>query len=232
MGHNRNRSRRRPAPRHSVTGTHVRLPGGVDVKLTSPPPAPFSESGRVRGEVAVSSEAAAGFLQWVYRQDPRYTAYILTTIFDHVAATARLDEVAGLEGTGWSAAEIMPDSPTDMIMRRLDELRDGDGLALCVHVRQQAPAAAVWQAYRPGKLRCWDCAHDVDLEIRGTAEDRRCDHCGFIGHGVFSGGAVVAPRAYRGVIVPVGALFGLCRRCRDASRRPPMTGGPAGDATR
>lgn len=205
--------------RTTVVGTHVRLPGGVDVKLTSPPPAPFNESGHVRAGVEVTRETATTFLEWLYRQDAQYVAYILVTIADHVAAMARIER----DGR---SADVIPGSPAALVAGRLLAGAARGDLDMCVHVRQRAPDTAVWQAYRPGKLRCWDCAHAVDLEIRGTPEDRRCDHCGHVGSVVFSAGAVVGPRSYRGVIVPAVALYGLCRLCHGASAPPGSVADP------
>lgn len=50
-------------------------------------------------------------------------------------------------------------------------------LTLCPHLSYTAPEPAYWLAWAPGRIRCTECAHATHKRIRGTIEDRRCDHC-------------------------------------------------------
>lgn len=89
---------------------------------------------------------------------------------------------------------------------------------LCPHLSYTAPAAAVGVACAPGRLRCAPCGASAARGIKGTAEDRRCDHCKRVRTAIHPR-VVLLPA----VVVDIGGAptcippsqvhFGLCPSC-------------------
>jgi hypothetical protein len=97
-------------------------------------------------------------------------------------------------------------------------------LTLCPHLSWTAPEPAYWCAWAPGRLRCGGCACTTQKRIRGTIEDRRCDHCRktrpTIHPDMCQLPAVVvdfSPSPAR-CIPPVTLMFGLCPPCQQADK--------------
>jgi hypothetical protein len=116
---------------------------------------------------------------------------------------------------------VVPSGPNRVILERLETGLTTGATTLCPHASTRAPAPLFWLAWRPGRVRCAECARAVLLATRGTAEDRRCDHCRRVRGSVISVStqlpAIIWPRQLR-VLGPIAATFGLCRRCRDGAR--------------
>lgn len=145
------------------------------------------------------------------------------------AAAAILATVAARDGT-----PIRHDTPGPVfaaLIHRL-QLRGLSGqLTLCPHLSYTAPAPAFWCAWAPGRLRCSACAHQTHRRIRGTAEDRRCDHCRKTGPTIHPDMAQLPPVVVDlppwppKCVPPVTLMFGLCPDCQhtDAAGRAKST---------
>jgi hypothetical protein len=97
-------------------------------------------------------------------------------------------------------------------------------LTLCPHLSYDAPQPALWCAWAPGRLRCTPCAHTTQKRIKGTVEDRRCDHCRRTGPTIHPDMAqlpaivVDLPPWSAKCVPPVTLMFGLCPRCQQTDR--------------
>lgn len=93
-------------------------------------------------------------------------------------------------------------------------------LTLCPHLSYGAPEPAFWCAWAPGRLRCAWCAQSTATRIRGTREDRRCDHCRKTGRVIHSDMAQLPPVVVDlppyppKCVPPVTLMFGLCPACQ------------------
>jgi hypothetical protein len=99
-------------------------------------------------------------------------------------------------------------------------------LTLCPHLSYTAPEPAAWCAWAPGRLRCPPCAAATANRIRGTREDRRCDHCRKIVPVIHQGMAQLPPVVVdlppwpAKCVPPISMMFGLCPACQAADHAP------------
>lgn len=146
-----------------------------------------------------------------------------TALLDQAdAATAQAGRImsvlAAAEGT--PVRHVEPGPVFKVIIRRLQERAVAGQLTLCPHLSYTAPAPAFWCAWAPGRLRCAACAHTSNVRIRGTREDRRCDHCRRVGDTIHADMAqlpaivVDLPPWQPGCVPPVTLMFGLCPDCQ------------------
>jgi hypothetical protein len=92
-------------------------------------------------------------------------------------------------------------------------------LTLCPHLSGSAPVPVFWLAWAPGRIRCSPCMGSAGRRIKGTAEDRRCDHCRRKARAIHCGGMqlpaiVVNLPGLLAASGPVTVMFGLCPACR------------------
>jgi hypothetical protein len=91
---------------------------------------------------------------------------------------------------------------------------------LCEHLSYQTPAVAFWPAWAPGKIRCPVCTDRAHRRIRGTREDKRCDHCKRITTRIHPDAAqlpavvVNLPPFAPSAIPPIIVQYGLCPSCQ------------------
>lgn len=138
-------------------------------------------------------------------------------------AAAIMAVIAAAEGT-----PVRHDTPGPVlktIINRMQQRGLAGQLTLCPHLSYTAPSPAFWCAWAPGRLRCAPCAHAVNVRIRGTAEDRRCDHCRRTGDTIHPDMAqlpaivVDLPPWPAGCVPPVTLIFGLCPSCQQDDHR-------------
>jgi len=137
---------------------------------------------------------------------------------------------------GTPAVSILPGPPTRALVERLNTRGMTGRLELCPHLSYTQPAPAFWLAYAPTQIRCARCAAVAARRVRGTREDRRCDHCRKVRSTIFArvvqlpaivvGSTGSTPA---GCIPPVQVMYGLCPPCQRADGPPPAspTGAPA-----
>lgn len=95
-------------------------------------------------------------------------------------------------------------------------------LTSCPHLTG-SPQPAWWAAWRPSRVHCHACIEQVSRQVRGTREDRRCDHCRKVRSTIVPGAAqfpalvVDLPGLPPLATGPVTVVYGLCAPCRDAS---------------
>jgi len=120
------------------------------------------------------------------------------------AATREAKQIASHWAT-LAGAEHRPGlaNPTSTRLVRELNMRITAGLPVCRHLTG-GPGVGFWVAWKPERMRCARCAHDVLAATRGTREDGRCDGCGqvvdLIHPTLLQGGSVVA-------------ILGLCGDC-------------------
>lgn len=106
------------------------------------------------------------------------------------------------------------------VVRKLTGRASSGRLTLCGHLSWAAPQPAFWTAWAPGRLRCAYCTETVQHRIRGTREDRRCDHCRAVTRRIHPDRvqlpAIVLDEAEPRCLPPVIAIFGLCPDCHRA----------------
>jgi hypothetical protein len=149
---------------------------------------------------------------------PQVTALLDQADAASVHAAAALRLVAMLDGTPVRNREPGPVIKT-LIARMQTRGRTGQ-LTLCPHLTYTSPAPAFWCAWAPGRLRCPACAQAANTRIRGTAEDRRCDHCRHVVPTIHPDMAHLPPvvvdlEPYPArCIPPITLQFGLCPACQ------------------
>jgi hypothetical protein len=135
-------------------------------------------------------------------------------------AAAIMAAIGALDGT-----PIRPELPGPILSAIIGRLRTralAGQLTLCPHLSYDAPQPAAWCAWAPGRLRCTACAHTTQKRIRGTVEDRRCDHCRKTGPTIHPDMAqlpaivVDLPPWPAKCVPPVTLMFGLCPACQQA----------------
>lgn len=152
---------------------------------------------------------------------PQYTA-----LLDQADAAARqgahiLAELA--KDIGGPITEGRPTGPAATVEQRfLDRLAQRQ-LTHCPHLTG-GPEPLWWVAWRPGRLRCASCAQQASTAIKGTAEERRCDHCRRVRPGIYPGASqfpALVLNLHRDqparAFGPVTCLWGLCEPCRNLS---------------
>ncbi|MGS2640251.1 hypothetical protein [Streptosporangium sp. G12] len=154
----------------------------------------------------------------------------------NAATTALLDQADAAAGhalnslhrtahqIGSAVTYNLPGPVSTTILDRLNTLARQGALTLCSHLSTSAPQPAFWAPWAPGKIRCPPCAERAYRRIKGTREDKRCDHCRRacvkITSLVVQLPAIlvnVAPLPAF-VIPPVQASYGLCSGCRRADQ--------------
>jgi hypothetical protein len=114
----------------------------------------------------------------------------------------------------------MPGPILSALIGRLRQRAITAQLTFCPHLSYTAPAPAIWCAWAPGRLRCTSCAHTAQQRIKGTAEDRRCDHCRRVVPTIHADMAqlpaivVDLPPWPAKCVPPVTLMFGLCPACQ------------------
>jgi hypothetical protein len=112
------------------------------------------------------------------------------------------------------------------LIRRLQQRALAGQLTLCPHLSYTAPEPSFWCAWAPGRLRCPACAQATHDRIRGTLEDRRCDHCRTTVPRIHPDMAqlpaivVDLPPWPARCVPPVTLMFGLCPACQLADAMP------------
>ena len=107
------------------------------------------------------------------------------------------------------------------LIHRLQHRANTCQVTLCPHFSYTAPAPSFWCAWAPGRLRCAGCAQATHQRIRGTAEDRRCDHCRRVVPTIHPDMAqlpaivVDLPPWPAACVPPVTLMFGLCPTCQE-----------------
>lgn len=153
------------------------------------------------------------------------------------AVSALLDQAGAASGhahaimaaaaahTGSPIRHVPPGPVLAALIGRLQARALAGQLTLCPHLSYTAPGPAIWCAWAPGRLRCTACTHTAHKRIKGTAEDRTCDHCRRLGRVIHPNMAqlpavvVDLPPLVPGCVPPVTVLFGLCPACQQAERR-------------
>jgi hypothetical protein len=116
------------------------------------------------------------------------------------------------------------------LIRRLQQRAITAQLTLCPHLSYDAPEPSFWCAWAPGRLRCSACAQATHDRIRGTVEDRRCDHCRKTVPRIHTDmcqlPAIVVdlPPWPAKCVPPVTLMFGLCPTCQAADSSGRVTG--------
>jgi hypothetical protein len=150
-----------------------------------------------------------------------------TALLDQAdAATAQASKIMGalasMEGTPVVHRE--PGLIFRAIIGGMQQRAMAGQLTLCLHLSYAAPEPAFWCAWAPGRLRCVACAHETNKRIRGSREDRRCDHCRAVGPKIHADMAqlpaivVDLPPWPPGCVPPVTLMFGLCPACQRADK--------------
>jgi hypothetical protein len=129
--------------------------------------------------------------------------------------------LAALDGT--PVQHTQPGPIAASLIHRLRTRALAGQLTLCAHLSYTAPEPAFWPAWAPGRLRCATCAQAAHKRIRGTREDRRCDHCRRVVPRIHADAvqlaAVVVDLPSPKCIPPVTVMFGLCPHCQQADQR-------------
>jgi hypothetical protein len=135
-----------------------------------------------------------------------------TAVLDQVQAASRdarsLIDQASTIGTYLHRT----DNPGPVVRGVLDRIRKdtrSKRIRVCRHLAGRGPGVSWSFAWRPGKLFCMRCAVDVLRDVRGTVEDRTCDHC-----------RRVVPHLTAGMTAagPFVIIFGVCGSCLAAER--------------
>jgi hypothetical protein len=148
------------------------------------------------------------------------------------AETARIMAgLAALEST--TVRNVVPGPIHQAILARFSVKALAGQLTLCPDLSYDAPQPSFWCAWAPGRIRCARCADTASRRIHGTAEDRRCDHCGKIRPSIHRGAMELPPVVVdlpdkARCIPPVIAVFGLCPACHTADVPAPRRGSTEG----
>lgn len=149
---------------------------------------------------------------------PQVTALLDQADAATTHATAIMATVAKLDGG--QVRHVTPGPVFQVLIDRMRQRALTGQLTLCPHLSYTSPSPAFWCAWAPGRLRCPACAHAVQKRIRGTREDRRCDHCRAVGPTIHPDMAqlpaivIDLPPWRPGCVPPVTLLFGLCPACQ------------------
>jgi hypothetical protein len=145
-----------------------------------------------------------------------------TALVDQVEAASRHALSAFTATAAKHADRVTHQVPTGAALAVLTRLYHGllaGTITLCPHASTRTPQPLFWAAWRPGRVRCAPCAQRAALAIKGTVEDKRCDHCHRVSSTTVSVAcqlpAIIWPHELR-ALGPIGAMFGVCRRCRAA----------------
>lgn len=123
---------------------------------------------------------------------------------------------------GGPIRHVTPGPVLQALIHRMQDRALTGQLTLCPHLSYTAPAPAVWTAWAPGRIRCAPCAAVTAKRIRGTREDRRCDHCRKVVPAIHQCMAQLPPVVVDlppyppRCVPPVSVMFGLCPACQAA----------------
>jgi len=106
---------------------------------------------------------------------PAATALLDQADAASASAHATMTAVAARDGT--PVRHAIPGPVMQALIARMQDRGRAGQLTLCPHLSYASPAPAVWCAWAPGRVRCASCAAAASVRIRGTREDRTCDHC-------------------------------------------------------
>jgi len=142
------------------------------------------------------------------------------------AASADAARILAYFGTidGTPIRHTIPGPIMATLIRRLQQRAISRQLTLCPHLSYTAPEPSFWCAWAPGRLRCAPCAEAAHKRIRGTTEDRRCDHCRHVVSTIHPDMAqlpaivVDLPTWPAKCVPPVTLMFGLCPACQQADQ--------------
>jgi hypothetical protein len=116
---------------------------------------------------------------------------------------------------------VKPGPVTAALIIAMNDKAAAGKLTLCSHLSPTAPQPAWWCAWAPGRLRCAHCAQTASHRIKGTREDRRCDHCRTIVTLIHADMAQLPPLVIDqppwppACIPPVTMVYGLCAACQE-----------------
>jgi hypothetical protein len=131
-----------------------------------------------------------------------------------------LAALGALDGT--PVRHTIPGPIYSALIHRMQQRAITGNLTLCPHLSYTAPEPSFWCAWAPGRLRCSACAQATHTRIRGTIEDRRCDHCRKTVRTIHPDAAqlpavvVDLPPWPVKCVPPVTLMFGLCPACQAA----------------
>ena len=156
----------------------------------------------------------------------------VTALLDQAdAASAHAHAVLAEAGRreGEPIRHVMPGPVLQALITRMQTRALAGQLTLCPHLSYTAPEPAAWTAWAPGRIRCPPCAAATAARIRGTREDRRCDHCRKIVPAIHQGMAQLPPVVVDlppyppRCVPPISVMFGLCPAYHRADAPEPCT---------
>ncbi len=134
------------------------------------------------------------------------------------SARATMTAVAAIEGT--PIRHVIPGPVMQALIHRMRTRATGGQLTLCPHLSYTSPEPAFWCAWAPGRVRCTSCAHAASMRIKGTREDRVCDHCRATVPKIHADMAMLPPVVVDlppwppRCIPPIALMAGLCPACQ------------------
>ena len=134
-------------------------------------------------------------------------------------AAAIMTAIASRDGT--PVRNVRPGPVTRSLIIAMNNSSAAGRLTFCPHLSYTSPEPAWWCAWAPGRLRCARCARAASLRIKGTREDRRCDHCRKIVATIHADMAALPPLVIDlppyppACIPPVTMAYGLCPACQE-----------------
>jgi len=133
-------------------------------------------------------------------------------------ANAAMAMIATREGS--PIRHVEPGPVAQALIARMRGRAIAGQLTLCLHLSYTAPAPAFWCAWAPGRLRCAACARTASIRIKGTREDRRCDHCRTVIPRIHADMVQLPPVVVdlppwpARCVPPITMMFGLCPPCQ------------------
>lgn len=127
----------------------------------------------------------------------------------------------------------VPTGARAAILNRLSQMSFSGQVTGCPHLRPTSPQPQFWAAWKPGRIRCAGCLGLAAVAIKGTAEDRRCDHCQRIVPTIYSCQMLLPGYVLPDLLLSSGPTlitFGLCPPCVDSSTPGDIPTKPAGRA--
>jgi hypothetical protein len=154
---------------------------------------------------------------------PAATALLDQADAASVHANATMAAIARIEGT--PVLNVEPGTVMRTLITRMQARGLAGQLTLCPHLTYTSPAPAYWCAWAPGRLRCAPCAAAANNRIRGTREDRRCDHCRTVAASIHPDMVQLPPVVVDlppyppKCVPPITMQFGLCPPCQLADHQ-------------
>jgi hypothetical protein len=105
---------------------------------------------------------------------------VSTALADQISAAMRearsiVDHAA--EATAFERVDALPGPFVQSVLRDLHRADKRGRLRRCRHLSGRGPSPVWVVACKPGRIWCVRCVFVVLHEIRGSAEDTRCDIC-------------------------------------------------------